>query len=229
MSGKGLMYLRLLGAVLLILVVMATFTHGAEISDEMNGVISEERIVNLPQDQNRWYLSVVGDSGNKEFRTVTRWFTSNAKLVSFRKQTHYRNVTSDTEIFKSRYKGNVDSLPTVRLQDASGVVIYESSGNSIPYSPQALYASLARAVNKAVKGPCRPWRKKKCPTPKPKPSPEPSPSPLDELPNFNDGPPIIDTTPDEKESKAGLIVLAVIAGLLAGSVAGTSASLADSR
>jgi hypothetical protein len=157
--------------------------------DTINGVLAEERVVNLPQDAGKWYISVVGDSQNTQYQTIVGWFDTNTGLKKLKDQVHFIPVTSDSVMYKERYAPNVKGLPTVRLQDSQGVVAYEASGTNLPFTAEGLYASLANGVNKTQRGYILPYRRnnsRPCPTPNPDPAPDvtpdgsdPAPQPLD--------------------------------------------------
>jgi len=131
--------------------------------------------IDPPQDQGKMHLSVVGNATDPTFRAVTDWFYDDWFLMHFREKTHYHEVTTDTEIFRERYEPNVTGLPTVRLQKADGVVIYESWGRTIPDTPEELALCLHWAVfasefpwRNLDSEQCNPW-KRCCPMPTPEP------------------------------------------------------------
>jgi len=154
--------------------------------DTINGVLSEERIVKLPNDQGKWYVSVVGDAKDSRYREVLGWFTNVESLKSLKNQVHFCPVTSDTPSYKERYAPNVKGLPTVRVQNDKGVVIYEAAGRNIPMTGEGLYAAIAVAVNGSEE--LLPWRRNHVhpqAEPKPEPKPilpilDPEPQPIDD-------------------------------------------------
>jgi len=161
----------------------------------LNGVLVQERVVNLPQDQGKWYISVVGDANDARYRTVLSWFDTHENLKHLKDQVHFCPVKSNTAIYKKRYAQNVKGLPTVRVQNSKGVVIYEVAGLAIPLTPDALYAAIANDVQVAQGcRPILPWRRemerrcRPCPQPNPQPEPDPGPQPLPPSPP---GPPDI--------------------------------------
>jgi len=156
------------------------------------GVIANERVVNLPNDSEKWYLSIVGEEGEYRYENLLGWFGQygNEGLKTLRKQVHFREINSDTAIYRSRYKSNVKDLPTVRLQKSNGEVVYESQSGNLPISGEGLYGALANASSKAQGlGIFRPWGPPRrvcpdgrCPV-KPKPDPpreDPAPAPVDD-------------------------------------------------
>jgi hypothetical protein len=40
----------------------------------VNGVLAEERVVNLPNDQGKWYISVVGNANDAAYLRLLGWF-----------------------------------------------------------------------------------------------------------------------------------------------------------
>ncbi len=182
------------------------------------GVLVEERIVNLPQDQGKWYISVVGQDGGQNYQMVLGWFDAQPKLRRLKNQVHFCPVIVGTPIYRERYAGNVKSLPTVRLQKPTGVVVYEAAGKNLPASSEGLYSALAQAVFADANGTkmlppwkaveqCRP-RPRPQPEPKPEPRPDPEPQPLTPI-----GPPVLDEAP-AAETPIGLPPIAIV-GILA--------------
>jgi len=143
-----------------------------------NGVLSEERVINLPNDQGKWYISIVGETKNPQYQTILKWFESDSKLYALRRQVHYIPVTTDKAVYQSRYSMNVKGLPTVRLQNSEGVVVYEAAGENLPFTAGGLYGALANNVASVQGRPFLPWRKNNaCPCPWPNPEPDPVPDP----------------------------------------------------
>ena len=101
-------------------------------ADTVNGVLAEERVVNLPNDSGKWYVSVVGNANDARYNEIVGWFDTNASLKKLKNQVHFCPVTSDTAIYKERYASNVKGLPTVRVQKPDGTVVYEAAGKNIP-------------------------------------------------------------------------------------------------
>ena len=145
-----------------------------------SGVLSEDRVVNLPNDQGKWYLSVVGNARNAQYQTIMKWFSQDIPLRQLKAQVHFCPIESSSAIYKARYAPNVKGLPTVRLQNSQGTVIYEAAGKNLPFTPQGLYGAFAGNVSKAEGRPIRPWRRNNArpfPCPSPRPSPQPAPDP----------------------------------------------------
>jgi len=162
-------------------------------ADPVNGVLAEERVVNLPQDSEKWYISVVGDESDGRYQEVLGWFDADPKLVKLKNQVMFCPVTRDMPLYAERYKSNVKGLPTVRMQQADGTVVYEAAGKNLPVTAGGLNSALAEAVNTSQgRHPLRPWRdtdkrKDNQDDPnwghqetKPLPAPDPKPQPLDD-------------------------------------------------
>ena len=107
-------------------------------ADAVNGVLAEERIVNLPQDSEKWYISVVGDESDARYEEVLGWFDANPKLAKLKNQVMFCPVTLDMPLYAERYKSNIKGLPTVRMQQADGTVVYEAAGKNLPVTAGAL-------------------------------------------------------------------------------------------
>jgi hypothetical protein len=147
-------------------------------ADKVNGVLAEERVINLPNDQGKWYISVVGDTRNAQYQTILKWFRQDPALRKLKSQVRFCPVTSNSTIYKTRYSTNVRGLPTVRLQNSQGVVIYEAAGKNLPFTAEGLYGAVANSVLKAQSRPILPWRRNRvCPGPGPCPRPDPAPAP----------------------------------------------------
>jgi len=167
---------RLLFALCVVLMTSTCF------ADKVNGVLSEDRVVNLPNDQGKWYVSVVGNANDAQYQTILKWFSQDIPLRKLKAQVHFCPVKSFSSTYEARYAANVKGLPTVRLQNHQGVVIYEAAGKNLPFTPQGLYGALAGSVSKAQRIPILPWRRNHArPCPRPGPCPTPTPGP----PDFN--------------------------------------------
>jgi len=203
--------------ILLVLVLCVSVVGAAEV---------EERVIDLPADQGKWYISVVGER-NAEYRKLVVWFGTNKSLVSLRNQTHFRCITTDTAIFKDRYASNTKGLPMVRVQGPKGVVVYEAYGAGLPVTAKGLYTQIAVAA-KRVKNANQvlPWRRlmerkqRQSPTPSPPTVPPADPPPLDyeaQPIDFEDAPEFEGV--DDSPSTALVVILAII-GALAGGITG---------
>lgn len=152
--------------------------NGVLTDNTVNGVLAEERVINLPNDQGKWYISVVGDTRNAQYQTILKWFGQDPALRKLKSQVRFCPISSNSTIYKTRYSMNVKGLPTVRFQNNQGVVIYEAAGKNLPFTAQGLYGAFANSVAKAQSRPILPWRRNRVyPCPRPCPSPRPTPEP----------------------------------------------------
>jgi uncharacterized protein (UPF0248 family) len=151
-----------------------------------------ERIMNVPQDQNKWYVSVVGETGNTQYKEILSWFDS-GELKNFKDQVFFIPVTTQNPIYADRYEKNTKTLPMVRVQDAEGIRIYEVQGTEIPATARALTLEIGRhaaeytAAKQAQDAKDSKQRNRK-PDPKPTPdkvkipvAPDPDPQPLSNI------------------------------------------------
>lgn len=167
---------------LLLLVLCVVLMASTCFAVPVSGVLAEDRVVNLPNDSGKWYLSVVGNARNAQYQTIMKWFSQDIPLRKLKAQVHFCPIESSSAIYKARYAPNVKGLPTVRLQNSQGTVIYEAAGKNLPFSPQSLYGAFAGSVSKAEGRLILPWRRNYdrrflCPTPRPTPAPAPAPDP----------------------------------------------------
>lgn len=175
-------------------------------ADAAYGVVyAQERVVQLPQDQNKSYLSVFGVDGDDRYEELKAWIASDSQLAALKSQTIYNKYPTSSVMFRQRYAQGVQSFPCVRLQKADGTVIYEASGFGIPMSAEGLYNGMAEGCRKHRH--CQP-----CPQPTPPVTPAPvTPAPA----------PFVKPQPVVHEFPTAVVWLALIAGgvLLGGGVA----------
>ena len=203
---------KLLLSLLCIAVLCCTATAFAV--DMPRGVVAEERIINLPNDQAKWYISVVGDKNDANYQRVLRWFTTNEKLNKVRDQVHFCPIITGTAVYNTRYASNVKKLPTVRMQKPDGTVVFEVSGTSIPMSAEGLNGAMAESIR-----PLLPWRRnhthpQPAPEPCPVPDTDPEPQPIDDsnVPFFNE--------PASRGVPTFVCILAIVGSVLTGAVGG---------
>ena len=186
-----------------------------------NGVIAQERIVQLPQDQGKWFVSVVGNPQDARFSEIASWFDSGS-LLALRNSVHFNVIGSDTVIFTERYAETTPELPMIRVQNAKGVVYSQICGRDIPMSAQSLNAQIAQDVATGPKANCPlrpllPWRRNHS-NPEPKPEPQPLPDPTPGPINTPDKP-VIDDAP--ATPPVWPMILICGSGFLVGAVTGT--------
>jgi len=144
----------------------------------------EERVVELPGDQLKPYLTVFGEKGDPKMAAMVKWFETNDTLKGIKDQTHFLVMYTDDPMYH-RYAGNVPALPYVCLQAVNvEKPIAEYAGSQVPMTADAL----ARGLNvTASKAECFRRRNQVQPQPGPGPGPyiDPAPQPLPPTP----GPP----------------------------------------
>ena len=106
---------RILLSICLLLAALVAVPVFADIAT-VNGVLAEERVVSLPQDGGKWYVSVVGNANDAAYLRLLVWFDNNASLKALKNKVHFCPVTTGTPIYQERYASNVKGLPTVRVQ-----------------------------------------------------------------------------------------------------------------
>jgi hypothetical protein len=192
---------KLIVSVLCALCTLAFVAVAPSFADEAagvaNGVLIQERVLTLPQDQAKWYVSVVGDDSATR---VLGWFESNAGLKKLKAQVHFKVVKTDTAIFTERYAPNIKALPTIRMQKSDGTVVYEAAGKNIPMTAAGLYGAMADAARSAQDiRPLLPWRRdidNRC-----QPRPDPNVEPVD--PNVEPADPNVDPNVDPVDPNVG--------------------------
>ncbi len=180
----------------------------------------EERVITLPQDQDKWYLTVVGDSDAGRYGEVRGWFDSHEHLQKLKRGTHFNAITTDSVMYRDRYAKHFREAPCVRLQSADGKVLFQVSGTNIPMTADALnkaiHAELLRRRNRC--DPHRNCRPRPAPTPTPVPEPtpldDPQPQPLDTAPLDT----VVDEQPESDLPPWWLLALLFAAGTSAGVV-----------
>jgi len=134
------------GALVFVLMLCAfKVATGAEPDAEP---IARERVFNLPQDSDKWFMSVIGDGGDRHTE-ILAWFDENADLAELKSQVHFHRITTDSRAFKDRYAKNVTELPTIRVQKSDGYVVYEVSGAAVPDDAGDLLSEVAYASHMA--------------------------------------------------------------------------------
>jgi len=177
-------------------------------------IVSAEQITNLPQDQDKFFTSVVGDANDGTYQRLLTWFDTNPDLKQLKDSTFFNAVTTDDPIY-SRYAPNTKMLPMVRVQDAQGNVLAQIAGDEIPTTAERLYNCIGVQVQLRL-----PHLKHRH---RPQPKPE-SPKPVQPIIVHVDAPPQPLSDSRElsfrvkREIAAGLILIcagALIAGLVA--------------
>ena len=96
------------------------------------------RVISLPQDQQKPYVTVFGDPHDEQFRQLVTWFDRHETLNDLKRKSHFATMPTDSTMFATRYASTVNQLPCIRIQSASGEVLCQLSGGNIPLSPEAM-------------------------------------------------------------------------------------------
>lgn len=172
---------------------------------------TQERVIELPQDQGMWYVSLFGDSADPQYRKLQQWFQANKGLVSLRGQVHYNEYTIDTARFQ-RYAESLPSLPCLRIQNSQGSVISEFWSDYIPKSSAALLNGIAQDLQgKTSFRFVIHHRRYHCPDRQPSPEPTPPTTPpASPLAPILDTPPVIDEPELEEPNFPWLLILVAV-------------------
>lgn len=162
------------------------------------------RVIDLPEDGNNWYLTVVTAPGDGV--PLERWLMFNPRLARLKAETRFNHYTPDNPMYRERVCTWLNgAYPIVALQQADGQVVFKASGSTIPRSPDALADEIAASIAS-------------CPNchPRPQPAPEPGPQPTPVvIPDI--GPPVDQPQPDDEPSPFAAACAALLGGaLLAG-------------
>lgn len=136
--------MRQLLVALLLCVSIAASACGSDYRCDADGGVmyTAERVVDLPQDQDRWYCSIIGSPGDPQVQQLNRWFNENPELNRIKRGTHFSTIDSTSLMYESRYAATSGKLPCLRLQDSKGVVVYQVSGRNVPLTPEGLCNSI---------------------------------------------------------------------------------------
>jgi len=162
-------------------------------ADAAYGVLhAEERVINLPADQGKWHVSVIGNPRDAKYQMVKGWFDSHPSLKHLKDQTHFHPITTTSTMYRDRYAKSTPKVPCVRIQSGDGQVMYQVCGQDVPMSADALDQAIRTELFR---------RRRCCPSPEPGPGPEPpavpdpEPQPLDQVGPPNVAPEPVSTMP----------------------------------
>lgn len=102
---------------------------------------TEVRIVKLPQDANRPFLSIYGKPDDPKVKQLKTWFDKNAELHGIKVQSHYNFIDMTQRGNIEKYGPSIPALPCVRIQEFDGKPVYQVSGKNIPMSAEAMSKS----------------------------------------------------------------------------------------
>lgn len=195
---------------------------------------AEERVIDLPMDSQKWYISVIGNPNDMQYRSILRRFDRNKYLKNLKIQVHFWVVPTTSPAYKARYEKNTKILPTIRVQQSNGQVVWEAASRGIPVTAEGLYVAIKNSSLKAMallpwrrNGTVLPWRdkmEKQC-------QPEPTPAPPEPFPVFVDlnPAPIDDGGPPEFEETGPARWLVVCLAVLSALAGGASALIVQAR
>lgn len=112
--------------------------------DATGGVMYQsERVIDLPQDQDRLYVTVIGDPSNEQFQQVTNWFARHPQLKQIANGTHFSVMETNSAMYRGRCEQSKSFAPAdpsccIRVQTKDGTVVYQVSGKNMPLSAEAL-------------------------------------------------------------------------------------------
>jgi len=113
----------------------------------------EERILHLPEDSAKWYLTLVlapDDRADPASRKLRAWFASDPRLASLKAQTHFNEYRPDERFYRARYLAHYGATtPQVWLQRDNAKPIYCAQGTDMPTSAEALADELAEVIQQA--------------------------------------------------------------------------------
>jgi hypothetical protein len=112
-------------------------------ADEPGIKRTEARVVNLPQDQGKIFVTIFGDPSQPRTKEIISWFETVPELKAVKAQTHFNVIDTNSTMFTSRYANHVAKLPCVRVETKDAVRLYQASDKNIPLTGEAL----ANAVN----------------------------------------------------------------------------------
>jgi hypothetical protein len=163
---------------LILFMLVASFANlclGREMrADAMYGVrYAQEQVAQLPDDEHKPYLTIVGNQGDPRYQTICQWFDSNATLQGIKDQCHFSTIPTQSPHFFERLAPGYRELPCVRLHDAQGNIAVEFAGNQLPMTADALAHGLNQQASVAACFRRTPNRVPNDPAPQPLPAPKP--------------------------------------------------------
>jgi hypothetical protein len=132
--------IRFLLALVLMAGSFASPCLGEMKADAAYGVrYAKEQVFDLPQDQDKPYLTVFGNANDSRYNSVKAWFNTNETLIAIKNQTHFNTIPTNSVEFREDYAACTPPTLVVRLQ-APGVdqPIVELVGAQVPMTADAL-------------------------------------------------------------------------------------------
>lgn len=170
---------------------------------------TQERVIVLPQDGGRWFLTIYGDDADLKYQKLKSWLQTHDGLSTLRSQTHYNEyIPTDTRY--QRYAASLPGPVCIRLQNSKGVVTSEFWSDNIPLTAEALFKGIKGDLQDKTSWGC--LKRRRCPTPSPAPTPAPAPAPAPV-----DTPPVLEDDEQEVEPEPEPTfpwILAALAGFV---------------
>lgn len=104
--------------------------------------VTNEQQLDLPQDENRLYLTIYGDPSDERFTEIQRWFEENKGLSFIKSHMHYATIDVNSSLFAERYANEITETPCVRIVTPEAIEILRIDGKRIPMSAPAFNQGL---------------------------------------------------------------------------------------
>lgn len=108
-----------------------------------------ERIIDLPEDGEKWHTTIVYYDPQTEANSakLAAQFAATPRLQSLLSQTHVHTWTVKDPIWRARYRGEFNGItPGVIVQNADGDPVYKASGTNLPADGEQLAGEIAAAI-----------------------------------------------------------------------------------
>jgi hypothetical protein len=113
----------------------------------------QERVVELPQDQFKPYLTVFGSEKDARFKALVKSFDENPTLKAIKDQCHFNAITHESDNWIAKYSAENPKDLVVKMQavdaDMTVVDVTVLVGNQIPMTGDSLAKLLNRESMKA--------------------------------------------------------------------------------
>lgn len=106
--------------------------------DAAGGTYYKHQVIELPQDHNKCYCTLMGDTNDPAFRQLVSWFDTTPELAQLKSKTHFHVMDTNSVMYKKRYAQSTGQTPCVRIQQPDGTVIFQCSDKSLPLSGESL-------------------------------------------------------------------------------------------
>jgi hypothetical protein len=167
----------------------------------------------LPDDSQKYHLIVItADQPTRNCERLLAWLDSDAELQRLKAACHFHHFRPSDVLYRERYESSLPAtkLPIFAVARADGGVIYKSTGEMMPWTPNGLMYEVRRTFA-AVKEQCPDCQ------PQPKQPNEPPPPYQPERPWLRPVPDSADLLPSGSIITGGLWIVGglVVLGLLA--------------